>query len=93
MTIAQLKRDIEVGRKVEVLEVWEHGQKLEVLPEKMQGVGEVVSKDSTGFYIMRPKTQSRKGSFCKWPKKGEFSREGDVFTITDNWGKRVYKLI
>lgn len=92
MSLAQLKRDIKKGARIEIEEIWQNGVMVDI-PLKMQGVGEVMEVNTTGFYILRPNTESRRGSFCEWPKAKDFERYGDVFTVCDPWGKRVYRIL
>lgn len=94
-TLAQLKRDLNIGDKVKVLEVWERrkGENVKIdLPEKMQEVREVSYKDTTGWYFKRKDDTSR-GSFCDYPKASELVYTDDTFSIDDKYGTRIYKII
>lgn len=94
-TLAQLKRDLNKGDKVEAIEYWEKrlGENIKrEIPEKLQGIREVSYKDTTGWYFKQPDSEKR-GSFCEYPKASELVYIDDTFSIDDKFGTRIYKII
>lgn len=101
-SLAQLKRDIKVGTKIELIEIreaWGKNEVLEPVPikERIAGIGEVVKVQTNGFYVQRP--NAARPSFCDYPKAKHVTYEGDTFTIGWHHPKldkivqeRVYKI-
>ena len=93
-TLAQLKRDLNIGDKVEMLEFWEkrQGENIKVdIPKKLQGERIVSYKDTTGWYFKKPEQETR-GSYCEYPKASELVYTDDTFSIDDKFGTRIYKI-
>lgn len=105
-TLAQLKRDIEIGSSILCLETKEANfndpeRVLVVRPlnEKMKKMRLVTLIDTTGFYLKSADDDSTKrGSFCGWPKASDLEYTEDKFTITERtpsgaiWQTRTYQL-
>lgn len=103
-TLADFKRDIQVGNSILYIERLESPrmdlplEKIEV-PERLRMMRLVTYKDSTGFYLKDIRTRDKsKGSFCGYPKAGELEYDGESFTITEKdhngkiWQVRKYKI-
>lgn len=71
-TLADFKRDINIGDKLQVIEILEdHMQSGLVsieIPEKLKPLRIVSYKDTTGFYLKTDAQEVRRGSFCGYPK-------------------------
>jgi len=80
-TLSQFKKDIQVGNKIECIYFNWTGTTYTGVPEKMQGVRTVESKNTVGFVL--------NGSHCDYPKATELEYEGNTFTISpkDQEGK------
>jgi hypothetical protein len=91
-TLAQLKRDIEVGTDILCTRILATNGQEEELSERMRKLRQVSYKDTTGFYLRMLSDETR-GSFCEWPKARELHYEGDSFIITDKFGLRHYQII
>ncbi len=103
-TLADFKRDIEVGDSVIITEIMERDfQTKEIsaieVPEKIKGMRMVTYKDTTGFYLATPSTPAgKRGSFCNYPKADNLQYDGEKFIITELdkggqiWQTRAYKL-
>lgn len=102
-TLAQLKRDIEIGSSILCLEIKEADRDniLHVRPlnEKMAKMRLVTKIDTTGFYLKSIDDERTKhGSFCNWPKSENLEYTDNVFTIVEKmingnvWQTRKYQL-
>lgn len=102
-TLADFKRDINIGDKLQVIEILEdHLQSGLVsieIPEKLKPLRIVSYKDTTGFYLKTDAQEVRRGSFCGYPKADELTYAGDTFTIAEKdskgniWQERTYQII
>lgn len=97
-TLAQLKRDILPGTKIEQVARYEarplpdqygntrnfkYGELQAVaIPEKLQGVRTVTHKDTTGFYMNATPEDGKRGSYLSYPKAAELEYSNDTFTVT-----------
>lgn len=97
-TLAQLKRDIVPGTKIEQVERCEarplpeqygntsnfkYGPLEAVsIPEKLQGVRTVTYKDTTGFYMNATPEDGKRGSYLEYPKASELEYINDTFSVT-----------
>jgi len=99
-TLAQFKRDINIGDEIIVTSVMHREYATQELvsidiPEKLQGYRKVTYKDTTGFYLKKESdTSNRKGSFCGYPQASEleYYKESNTFIITDDCGQRAYLI-
>lgn len=102
-TLADFKRDINIGDKLQLIEILEdHLQKGLVsieIPEKLKPLRIVSYKDTTGFYLKTDAQATGKGSFCNYPKANDLTYKDDTFTIVEKdsngniWQERTYKII
>lgn len=102
-TLADLKRDINIGDKLQLIEMLEdHAQTGLVsieIPEKLKPVRTVSYKDTTGFYLKADTQTTGKGSFFGYPKATDMTYNLSYITITERdtqgniWQKRIYQLI
>ena len=93
-SLAQLKRDLHVGDKVEMIERWDkvQGENIKVeVPEKMKGVRTVSYTNTTGWYFKGENSTGR-GSWCEYPKASELVYVDDTFSIDDWSGTRIYRI-
>lgn len=103
-TLADFKREINVGYIIECVNVQEPTNKytntlVSVGPtERMQGKRTVTYKDTTGFYLNQTLENGKRGSFCGFPKASDLLYTGDRFVITEKynngkvWQVRHYKI-
>jgi hypothetical protein len=94
-TLAQLKRDLIVGVKLEIIE-YKDGR-YSTCPEKMQGIRYIKSMDTTGIYLQHideSKIYNRRGSFLAYPKAIDCVYTDEAFAVVmpDNT-KITYKII
>jgi hypothetical protein len=107
-TLADLKRDIQVGKQIYCNGIEEAKYidnetlaPLEVVPlkEAMQGTRTITYKDTTGFYLSKTPEDGKRGSFCNFPKASALQYDGKVFTITETtaqgqvWQRRHYVIV
>lgn len=103
-TLADFKRDITPGLKIEYIALVEDtgpGTELipKQIPEKIAGVRTVTYKDTTGFYLNATPEDGKRGSFCEFCKAGDLRYDGAIFEITARrrdgsiWQRRTYKII
>lgn len=102
-TLADFKREINTGDKLQIIEILEdhleNGLVSIEIPEKLKPVRTVSYKDTTGFYLKVDPQPTGKGSFCNYPKASDLTYTGDTFTIAEKdsrgniWQERTYKII
>lgn len=86
-TVAQLKRELTVGRKIEMI-AFNGGEPT----EKIAGVGTIVKVQTNGVYIDRGNGKS----WMDFPKASGFIQSytnDNTFEINLGWVSLVYKLI
>lgn len=87
--LAELKRNLKVGDRVEIIEVYNPmNQRPYTIPERLRGVRLVTRANSVGWYFGT--------SFCDYPKAKDLEYSGDTFKIIDRSAVdayRVYKII
>lgn len=99
-TLAQFKRDIKIGDSILCLKI-EEGKSLWPdqgytplapidLKPKMQGLRLVIDKDTTGFYLKGISDDSRRGSFCNYPKSRTTGIHRQLFYYYRNRSSRQY---
>ena len=91
-TLAQFKRDIEIGDSMLVISY--KNKFTDKRPEKfIVKLGFVNYKDTTGFYLKRIDDNRKKGSFLGWPKAKELHYENNIFTIENEIIKITYRIL
>lgn len=91
-TLSQLKKDIQIGDNILMTSfIGQNGENK--LNDKINKIGFVSYKNTTGFYIKRIDDKSRRGSFCEWPKSRGLEYIDTVFKISDDFGVRTYQII
>ena len=103
-TLADFKRDLEVGDSVLCIEIWEKRRDDKQLvcidiPEKLKPMRLLTYKDTTGFYL-KPLTDEtiKKGSFCGYPKAKDLEYTDNTFRIIERekdgeiWQTRLYQI-
>jgi hypothetical protein len=73
-TLSQLKKDIVIGTKIECTYFNWTGTTYTGVPEKMQGIRTVESKNTVGFVL--------NGSHFDWPKSSELVYEDNTITVS-----------
>lgn len=112
-TLSDFKRDITVGKRIQCNGIeqapmienntgdsskFQYGS-LQVIPMKEKIAGErlVTYKDTTGFYL-NYEGETKRGSFCQWPKADNLFYDGTIFAITEKtrdgqvWQLRHYTI-
>lgn len=98
LTLAQFKRDMVPGVRVELIEIKERryideGEDRGTwetvgIAERIAGPRVISCADSTGFYL-KPEsdTTPKRGSFCGFPKADDLAYLGETFTIVEKDGR------
>ena len=97
--LSDLKRDVKVGTKIELLKMEEKGLVVE-LNDAMKGIRTVVKVNTTGFYLRQnDDNPDEQPSFCGYPRSSNFEAKDNEFTIIEKdkegniWQKRFYKIV
>ena len=106
-TLAQFKKDIQIGDVIEVIGFTETILKdtpqeytNNHIPPKLTGKRKVTYKDTTGFYLKDINIDdNKKGSFCGYPKASNLEYVDNFFTINEIdldtkqiYQTRIYKI-
>ena len=104
--LAQLKRDLRVGDKVQMIKMIHtiDGIPTEVaIRDKVAGIRTITLINTTGWYFANDEQMKagNLGSWCEYPKSKDlhYFKEHNVFEIFDKekngiiWGVRTYKII